>query len=74
MAVSRMMYWQTTHIWWLLLNSIYMIFGWWSFWLNLHKASFILSFSKPNHFFKTLKYFKGQDNPQVKTTTYLQGM
>jgi hypothetical protein len=51
-----------------------MIFGWWSFWLNLHKASFILSFSKPNHFFKTLKYFKGQDNPQVKTTTYLQGM
>jgi hypothetical protein len=41
-------------------------------WADLHKARFILSFSKQT--FNLGKTFKGQDNPQVKTTTYLQGM
>jgi hypothetical protein len=40
---------------------------------ELHKANFILSFSNQN-FLNLQKTFKGQDNPQVKTTTYLQGI
>jgi hypothetical protein len=42
------------------------------FWVNLHKANFILHFRNQN-FFNHLKTFKGQDNPQLITTTQILG-
>jgi hypothetical protein len=50
----------------------YMISGWWIFWANLHKASFILYFLNQN-IFNHLKTLKGQDNPQMITTTHILG-
>jgi hypothetical protein len=50
----------------------YMIFGRWIFWANLYKASFILCFPNQN-IFNHLKAFKGQDNPQMITTTEILG-
>jgi hypothetical protein len=49
-----------------------MIFGWWIFWANLHKASFILYFTNQN-IFNHLKTFNGQDNPQMITTAQILG-